>query len=207
MSVARTAPGAADEFSLPVNKAALVVRWRGGMTSALTLAEQGFQTYLIERASDLGGMARRIHYTVEGLDVQTYLNDLKKKTYRHQLIRVITDATITDVSGYVGNFVTKVKSKGRVQEISTGRIIATGTDEQANRVPVRAGSAGHDQLNRRKIRRRRAGAQRTEPGHDQCVIAAGGPQLPPRVCCSGAMKNALKLKSAKDMDIYVLFGT
>ena len=100
------------------------------MTSALTLAEQGFQTYLIEKASDLGGMARRIHYTVEGLDVQAYLNDLKKRAYRHQLIRVITDATITDVSGYVGNFVTKVKSKGRLQEIKHGAaIIATGADE------------------------------------------------------------------------------
>lgn len=201
-----------DEFSLPVNKAALVVGGGvAGMTSALTLAEQGFQTYLIEKASDLGGMARRIHYTVEGLDVQAYLSDLKKKTYRHQLIRVITDATITDVTGYVGNFVTKVKSKGRVQEIKHGAaIIATGADEykpteylygQDSRVmtqlELEAKIAGGDE----PVRNARSVVM------IQCVgCRQEDRNYCSRVCCSGAMKNALKLKSVnKDMDIYVLF--
>ena len=34
-----------------------------GMTSALSLADQGFEVYLVEKDADLGGMARRIHYT------------------------------------------------------------------------------------------------------------------------------------------------
>src|SRR3990172_9039324 len=77
-----------------------------------------------------GRMAQRIHPTLEGLDVQPWLADLKKKVYRHPLIHAITDATITHVSGYVGNFVTQVKSKGRVREIHHGAaIIATGADE------------------------------------------------------------------------------
>ena len=38
-----------------------------------------------------------------------------EKVYRHPLIHVITDAAITEVSGYVGNFVTKVKSEGHHQ--------------------------------------------------------------------------------------------
>ena len=52
------------------------------------MANQGHETYLVEKDSDLGGMARRIHYTLEGLDVQAYLGDLKKKVYRHPLIHV-----------------------------------------------------------------------------------------------------------------------
>ena len=86
MSVARAAKlEPLDEFSLPVNKTALVVGGGvAGMTSALTLAEQGYETYLIEKAADLGGIASRMHYTLEGLDVQSYLKDLKKKVYRHR---------------------------------------------------------------------------------------------------------------------------
>ena len=213
MSVARAALlEPLEEFSLPVNKAALVVGGGvAGMTSALTLAEQGFQTYLIEKASDLGGMARRIHYTVEGLDVQAYLNDLKKKTYRHQLIRVITDAIITDVSGYVGNFLTKVKSKGRVQEIKHGAaIIATGADEYKPTEYL----YGQDSrvMTQLELEERIAGGdEEVRKARSLVMIQCVGCRQEDRnycsrVCCSGAMKNALKLNSVnKDMDIYVLF--
>ena len=66
-----------QEFDLPVNKTGLVVGGGlAGMTSALCLANQGYEVYLVEKDTDLGGMARRIHYTLEGMDVQAYLRDL-----------------------------------------------------------------------------------------------------------------------------------
>jgi len=182
-----------------------------GMTSALTLAEQGFQTYLVEKAADLGGMARRIHTTLEGLDVQPWLADLKKKVYRHQLIRVITDATITHVSGYVGNFVTKVKSKGRLQEIQHGvAIIATGADEykpseylygQDPRVMT------HLELEERITSRDERLINSQSMVMIQCVgCRQEDRNYCSRICCSGAIKNALRLKSVNaQMDIYVLF--
>ena len=65
MSVARTALlEPLEEFALPVNKAALVVGGGvAGMTSALSLAEQGFETYLIEKAVRPGrhGAAHPLH--------------------------------------------------------------------------------------------------------------------------------------------------
>ncbi|GAI01175.1 unnamed protein product, partial [marine sediment metagenome] len=120
-----------QEFELPVNKAGLVVGGGlAGMTSALSLANQGFEVYLVEKNTDLGGMARRIHYTLEGVDVQAYLSDIIRKVYQHPLIHVSTDSTITEASGYVGNFITKVTSGGRVKEIHHGiTIIATGAEE------------------------------------------------------------------------------
>ena len=66
-----------QEFDLPVDKRALVVGGGiAGMTSALSIANQGHEVYLVEKEKDLGGMARKIHYTLEGLDVQAYLRDL-----------------------------------------------------------------------------------------------------------------------------------
>ena len=156
-------------------------------------------------------MAKRIHYTVEGLDVQAWLGELKKKVYRHPLIRVITDATITGVAGYVGNFVTTVKSRGRVVEIKHGAaIIATGADEyrpseylygKDPRVVTQLEleeriTRGDEQL---------AGAQSLVM--IQCVgCRQEDRNYCSRICCSGAMKNALKLKSVNaKLDIYVLF--
>ena len=55
------------------------------MTCALSIANQGHEVYLVEKEKDLGGIARRIHYTLEGLDVQAYLRDLIKKVYRAPL--------------------------------------------------------------------------------------------------------------------------
>ncbi|RLA98722.1 MAG: heterodisulfide reductase, partial [Deltaproteobacteria bacterium] len=70
------------QFELPVNKAALVVGGGvAGMTCALSIAEQGHEVYLVEKEKELGGMARRLHYTIEGLDVQAYLGDLIKKVH------------------------------------------------------------------------------------------------------------------------------
>ena len=132
MSAARVSRlEALQEFELPVDKRALVVGGGlAGMTSALSLAEQGFEVYLVEKDKDLGGMARRIHYTLEGMDVQAYLSELIGKVYRHPSIHVSTDSTITEASGFVGNFITKVKSDGWVREIRHGiTIIATGAEE------------------------------------------------------------------------------
>jgi heterodisulfide reductase subunit A len=72
------------EFQLPVDKRGLVVGGGiAGMTSALSLANQGFEVYLVEKDAELGGIARRIHYTLEGMDVQAYLADTIRKVYQH----------------------------------------------------------------------------------------------------------------------------
>jgi heterodisulfide reductase subunit A len=218
MSVARTANlEPLQEFDLPVNKAGLVVGGGlAGMTSALALANQGFEVHLVEKDTDLGGMARRIHYTLEGLDVQAYLRNLIRKVYRHPLIHVYHDATITNVSGYVGNFVTTVKSEGRIKKIHHGAaILAAGADEykpseylygEDDRVLTQLEleeqiARGDERLN-------------CQPGHRvqslvmiQCVgCRQEDRNYCARICCSQAIKNALKLKEINPkMDIYILF--
>ncbi|MBI4616520.1 MAG: CoB--CoM heterodisulfide reductase iron-sulfur subunit A family protein, partial [Planctomycetes bacterium] len=90
MSVARAARlKPLREFELPVTKAALVVGGGlAGMTSALSIANQGFEVALVEKDSDLGGMARRVHRTLDGMDVQATVHDLVRKVYKHSSIRV-----------------------------------------------------------------------------------------------------------------------
>ncbi|HUW37885.1 MAG TPA: FAD-dependent oxidoreductase, partial [Rhodocyclaceae bacterium] len=213
MSVARAAMlEPLDEFSLPVNKAALVVGGGvAGMTSALAMAEQGHETYLLEKAADLGGIANRLHYTAEGLDVQSYLKDLKKKVYQHRDVHVITDAQILDVDGYVGNFETKVKSKGRSRSIKHGvAIIAVGAQE-LKPTEYLYGKSDRVMTQLELEEKLGKGGESLAATQSMVMIQCVGCRQEDRnycsrVCCSGAMKNALKLKALKpDAEIYVLF--
>ena len=96
-----------------MNKSALVVGGGiAGMVCSLSIANQGHEVFLLEKESELGGMARRLYYTLEGLDVQAYMKELSDRVYKHPLIHVYNNATITDAAGFVGNFVTKVKYEG-----------------------------------------------------------------------------------------------
>jgi heterodisulfide reductase subunit A len=201
-----------QEFELPVDKRALVVGGGlAGMTSALSLAEQGFEVYLVEKDMDLGGMARRIHYTLEGMDVQAYLSELIGKVYRHPSIHVSTDAAITEASGYVGNFVTKVKSEGWVREIRHGiTIIATGAEEYK---PTEYLYGQDDRvLTQLELEERIAKREERVIGSNamvmiQCVgCRQEDRNYCSRVCCDQAIKNALKLKQINPgMDITIIF--
>jgi len=213
MSVARTINlEPLQEFDLPVNKTGLVVGGGvAGMTSALALANQGFEVHLMEKDKELGGVARRIHYTLEGLDVQAYLSDLIRKVYQHPLIHVSYNATITDVSGYVGNFITTVESEGRAKEIRHGAaILATGADEYK---PTEYLYGEDDRvLTQLELEEQiTKGDKRLINSQSLVMIQCVGCRQEDRnycarICCSQAIKNALKLKEINpEMDIYILF--
>jgi len=213
MSVARTAHlEPLQEFELPVDKRGLVVGGGlAGMTSALSLAEQGFEVYLVEKDKDLGGMARRIHYTLEGMDVQAYLKDMIRKVYQHPSIHVSTDSTITEASGYVGNFTTEVTCEGKVKEIHHGiTIIATGAEEYKPTEYL----YGEDDRVLTLLELEEQIAKREERVINsqslvmiQCVgCRQEDRNYCSRVCCDQAIKNALKLKEINpEMDITILF--
>jgi len=201
-----------QEFDLHVNKNVLVVGGGlAGMTSALSVANQGHEVYLAEKDTDLGGIARRIFYTLEGLDVQSYLSDVKRQVYQHPLIHVYTEAEITEVTGYVGNFVTKVKSQGRNMEIKHGAaILATGAEVykpteflygEDDRVMT------HLELEEKIVKEDEKLLNSQSLVMIQCVGCRNEDRnYCSRVCCSESIKNALKLKEINpEMDVYILF--
>lgn len=201
-----------QEIDLPVNKTALVVGGGiAGLISALSIAGQGHEVFLVEKDTELGGMARRLHYTLEGLDVQDYLHNLIRRIYQHPLIHVLHGAEITEASGYIGNFVTEVDSEKRHMEIHHGAaVIAIGADEykpheylygEDDRVMTqleleeKITRNDKELINSRTLVMIQCVGCRNED-RDYCS----------RVCCSHAVKNALKLKEKNPgMDIYVLF--
>ena len=213
MSVARSCRlEPLQEFDLPVNKAALVVGGGvAGMNCALSIANQGHEVHLVEKNTELGGIARKIHSTLDGLDVQEYLSDLITKVYQHRLIHVYHDATITDATGYVGNFVTAVKSERGFTEIKHGAaVLAIGADlytpteylyGEDDRVMTHLELEELISKSDEKITNAKSLVM------IQCVGCRNEERnYCSRLCCSESVKNALKLKEINpEMDIYILF--
>lgn len=202
------------QLALDLTHTALVIGGGvAGMESALNLAEQGFEAHLVEKGSELGGMARYIHYTLEGGDVKAYLTDLIKKVSTHPLIKVYTRAHIVDVAGFVGNFTTglMIERKRYIQEIKHGvTIIATGGKEY---VPTEY-LYGTDprvltqlELEEEIVKGNPEIVNCSNLVMIQCVGSRNGERpYCSRVCCSQSVKNALRLKGLNPkMNIYILY--
>jgi len=213
MSVARASQlEPLQEFDLPVNKTALVVGGGiAGMTCALSIARQGHEVHIVEKAKDLGGMARRLHTTLEGLDVQAYLDNLIREVYQNPLIHVSHEATIKDVAGYLGNFTTTIETEGRIKEIKHGAsVLAIGAEEYKPTEYLYGQNENvftHMELGQEIAKGNETVLNAETLVMIQCVGCRNEDRnYCSRVCCGHAVKNALKLKKQNpDMRIYILF--
>ncbi len=200
------------EIKLPVDKKALVVGGGvAGMSCALSIAEQGHQVYLVERETELGGTARQVYETLEGLNVQAFLSDLIKKVYRHPLIHVYTGAEITGTAGYIGNFTTKIQSTRGNTEVKHGAtVIATGADVYT---PTEYLYGEDDRvMTHLELEEKIATEDEMIAGAEtivmiQCVGCRNEDRnYCSRICCNESVKNALQLKEKNpERDVYILF--
>ena len=206
--------GPLKPLSLPINRSGLVIGGGvAGMTSALTLADQGFEVHLVEKGDVLGGVARRIHYTLDGGDIQEFLDELISKVQEHPKIRAYTNTWIVDAHGYIGNFTTEImRYRGRViEKIDHGvTIIATGAQEyEPNEYLYGRDPRVLTQLELEEE------IVKGNPDVIKCdnlvmiqCVGSRNDERPycSRVCCNQAIKNALKLKEIKpEMNIYILY--
>ncbi|MDA8336223.1 MAG: FAD-dependent oxidoreductase [Peptococcaceae bacterium] len=179
--------------SVPVTKAALVVGGGvAGLTSALTLAGQGYQVHLVEKENSLGGLAMRFSEGLRGEDTGSCLREMIAGVESHPLITVYTGREIAGVAGYVGNVVTTLTDGREIRHGVT--VLATG-GEAYSPTEYLYGRDGRILTNLELDEKlaELAGAKTfvfiqcvgsREPGRPYCS----------RVCCSNSVKTALKLK-------------
>jgi heterodisulfide reductase subunit A-like polyferredoxin len=196
-----------SEVSL--NNAALIIGGGvAGMTAALTLANQGFPAFIIEKESELGGNLRHLRFftpTAYSTDTNTnspqqYLADLVSKIDGHPLIQVHLNSQFVNMNGFKGNFTSEIKSNGQSIEINHGVvIIATGGVEYKGKEygygtdpRILTQLEFENQLASHKIEKT---SQNTLPG-SVVMIQCIGPaeKYCSRLCCTTALKNAVKLK-------------
>ena len=199
---------------LQITPSALVVGGGvSGMEVALNFTAQGYPVYLVEREAQLGGVARRLHTTIEGCGVQGYLDSLANKVKDDPLITVYTQSDIQAVNGFVGNFNTSLSigREKRVEILKHGVVVlATGAQEYH---PLEY-HYGEDEriLTLLELEERLAAADPLVASSQsvvfiQCVGSRNATRpYCSRICCTDAVKNALKLKAANpSLNIYILY--
>ena len=213
MAVARASllrPMGAKKIS--INRRALVIGGGvSGMTAALGLADQGFDVMIVEKEPHLGGFARELTRTIEGEDINEFVQDLLDRVTRHDRIQVLTESLIVGFSGAKGNFTTEVLVGPGMYErkIDHGALIlATGAKEYEPKEFL----YGEDE---RVLTQIELGKRLEEKGASdlgnvvmiQCV-GSRNEEYPncSRVCCQNAVKNALHIKELNpEADVFILY--
>jgi heterodisulfide reductase subunit A len=196
---------------LSVHKGALVIGGGiAGMTSALDLADSGYQVHLVEKEKVLGGNLRHVTHMLSGEETLPVLTEMEEKVMNHSGITLHTDSTIKEISGYVGNFKTTLQNSP--EEIEHGvTIIATGGVENK--------PDEYLYNNEKKVVTQRELEEELEKSPSsalsgvktivmiQCVGSRDDDRpYCSRVCCSNAIKNAIRIKDLNpDINIFILF--
>jgi heterodisulfide reductase subunit A-like polyferredoxin len=175
-----------------------------GMVSALSMADQGYTVYLVEREKELGGRLRQIYYSGNGGDPQVFLRELIERVEGHPRIEVLKGYQMVEHEGAVGNFKTKVTqldgSGQRVLDHGT-TIIATGGKEHRGKAYLL--NEDPRVITQEEFEKRISfAAPSLLKAKSIVMIQCVGPWdedsskafYCSRICCSVAIKNAIKLK-------------
>ena len=195
ISKARLLAPIASETVSVTNTALIIGGGLAGMTAALSIAEQGYHAYLIEQGDRLGGLAREIHFSQDGSEVQKELDSLEKQIVSHKLITTFLNTEVIKTEGFVGNFKTTI-SDGKTLE--HGAIIICSGGE----IYVPDGEylyGKHSKVITQKDLEERMLKDSVSPDKSYVMIQCVGSREDPhdycsRVCCQDAIKNAIAIK-------------
>ena len=218
-----------EEIRLPVQTDCLVIGGGvAGMSAALQIADQGFQTILVERESKLGGLLNRVSTVSHDHGVMPAPEIVRVKATlveSHPNINVYTGTEIESLQGYIGNYKVKLKTNGKsseeVLDIST-IIVATGMKELEPTGQYEYGSDSRviTQLELEELLRGMSGNSELLYGtvsnrsllkvKDVVMINCVNSKNETRGCCnigcSISVKNALALKKLHpDLQIHILY--
>ena len=104
-----------EPITLEAEKHALVIGGGvAGLRTALDIARCGIRVTLVEKTPFLGGrMAQLEHLFPTGENARDTLHDLIEKVINHPLITVFTNAEVSSVKGYVGDFTVQITQQSR----------------------------------------------------------------------------------------------
>jgi heterodisulfide reductase subunit A len=203
-----------DELIIDVIPTALVIGGGlSGMITALSIAGQGFECYLVERNRELGGNLRNLHYTLNGNNPQSYLTQIIDTVKAHERISVYTGVEIQGVDGFVGNFrtvLTTGNNNGTIELQHGAIILATGAKPY---IPDEYLFGKNKNVMLQFTLESKLARGSFEPQDNdtvvmiQCVGSRNRErQYCSSICCGMAVKNALKIKEMNPKTkVYILY--
>jgi heterodisulfide reductase subunit A2 len=181
-----------------------------GMTAALSLAEQGFDVELIEKSSQLGGNLLSINSTLEKDSLEKFKNNLIESVTKHRNIDTHLSTDLIGVTGHIGHFQIKVTKDGKPKDFTSGTIIIATGAKPAQTREYSYGAVKNilTQLELEKILNKKKADKKGQTYVMIQCVGSRNSEKPycSRLCCSMAIKNALKIKKEDPTsNIYILY--
>jgi heterodisulfide reductase subunit A len=194
----------------PLNRRALVIGGgAAGMTAALQLAALDIPVDLVERKGELGGQWRHLRYQADDSDPETALQALIARVEAEERIGLHLGTELRELAGTLGNYSSLIAANGTEETIDHGVVVvATGGK------PAASGEYLYGQdprvLTQRELEQQIAEGTLATIQTVVMIQCVGSrePERPycSRICCTQAVKNALKLKELRpELNIYVLY--
>lgn len=190
--------------TLPINQTALVIGGGiAGMQAALSLADRGVPVHLVEKEAHLGGyLGTQVEHTVDGLAPMAMATDMKLKVFENKNITVHLNCEVEKTVGALGCFESKLhlKDSGENTYLHHGAVImATGGHEGAT--TEYGYGTSETVLTQAELKQGLARGD-IDAGEVENVvmIQCVGSRQPEgrrycsRICCLGAIGNALTIK-------------
>jgi heterodisulfide reductase subunit A len=183
-----------------------------GLTSALTVASQGFQVYLVEKDDRLGGLVNELHNVLPTEEsASELLKPMIAEVLNNEKITVYTSSKVIAAEGFIGHFNVAIQTSAETVTHEIGTIIvATGAEALK---PVGYYDYGNHKaiLSQLELEAKLLDGSLIVPDNVTMIQCVGsmeekGRTYCSRICCGVAMKNAIHLKNMNpDADITILY--
>jgi len=197
---------------LPLVQKALVIGGGiAGMTAALSIADQGFEVFLVEKEEEPGGRLREILFGFHGENPMEFLTTTIDKIKNHDRITLFLKSEVEEISGYVGNFTSRIRTPENIQEVTHG-VVLVATGALAYEPDEYLYGKHDDVIVQGDFEKLLDGLSGEPSGWNQVVmiqcVGSRCDERPycSRVCCSQAVRNALLVKEkSPDTEVYILY--
>ena len=193
-------------------KALIIGGGVAGMSASLNFAEEGFETYLIEKEKQLGGFSSKIFRTLEGDDIQEFIPKLIEDVSSHPKIQVFVNSEIKNIDGYIGNFKTMIKNRKNQDEHELEHgVVVVATGAQEYRPTEYLYKEEEKVITQQELEEKLVSSSDLTFKKSIVMIQCVGSRNDEnpycsRICCSEAIKNALNIKHKyPESEITVLY--
>ena len=185
---------------IEVTPSALVVgAGVSGMTAALSLADQGFQVYLVEKDAEPGGLVKDLHkLSPTDTKADMILAPMIEAVRTHKNVSLFTDSKVTGVNGFIGHFNVEITTGQNKLTTEVGTIIvATGAEPLSPEGYYQYGL--HGIITQLELEKKLVDDTAVLPNQVSMIQCVGameekGRAYCSRICCGVAIKNALEIK-------------
>lgn len=188
-----------------------------GMTTALNISKQGFETYIIEKENKLGGLLNNINLlTPTQQKASEFLSKIIREVENCKAIHVLLNSQVREINGSIGNYLVKTgDNNGNLHSLNIGvLIVATGGQEFKPKRLFQYNEENKNVITLLELEQKLKNGDRSwldKIYHITTILCVNARQMDgfpycSKVCCNNALKNINLLKEIKpELEMLVFY--